>query len=625
MKCDEQRPECQRCISKGIKCGGYWREFKWSFKYQPTLETNVEDPFVNQSQLLTPANTIAVTSPSQDSSLALATSPSTESSNGHTSPPTSPTRLSITRDGESSRRRFSSYSASAVSPGTGSALSFTDDLNDNEPIETALRSRRYSTASTVKSTETYTHIPVLETAIITDTTSLLITNWFQQVCLVWSGFDSNLNPNRKLAMRLWRDSELVFSSLQSMSAAFLATRLPQMRRPAVQFMQAATRAIQTELGAIRGQIPANYIPTGLLFSLFCLGTSLCWVDARLLGLPLFKEAVTLLQHSNRCTEPRSKEDVEVLDFFNKSLTYWAMLVSVVSNEYTLPTIEAPPPPPTLSKRPDIDGALHPWTGVSEDTSRLFAQSIRACRAFRYHLMQPTEGDFQSALDTIQEAQRLEEQLLGLEFPATPLDHETGDERTPWVHLAKVAEAYQLASLLQLYQTFPDLVSLRLPLDSMVSIGGDVQWEDWIIPLSLRLVKLLEDIPPCSGSRMMQPLLYISASTAVRYDCKTLKNAMNSSMLAGSADIALLLGLNSTSSNDLPPDFISRTSIEISNARQFILGRLNILENTLPPKPIIMARQLITSVWDAYDVEEPGSTTIHWIDVMDRHNLRTVFG
>lgn len=425
-------------------------------------------------------------------------------------------------------------------------------------------------------------------------------------------------------MKLWGDSELVFSSLQSMSAAFLATRLPQMRRPAVQFMQSATRAIQTELASVRGNMPANYIPTGLLFSLFCLGTSLCWVDARLLGLPLFKEAVILLQHSNRCTEPRSKEDAEILDFFNKSLTYWSMLVSVVSNDYTLPVIEAPPPPPH-EKRLDLDGTIHPWTGVSEDTSRLFAQSIRACRAFRYHLMQPTEGDFQRVLDTIQEAQRLEEQLLGLEFPSVPLDHETGDDRTPWVHLAKVAEAYQLASLLQLYQTFPDLVSLRLPPDSIVALGGDVQWEDWIIPLSLRLVKLLEDIPPCSGSRMMQPLLYISASTGLRYDSKTLKNAMSSSMLGGSADIALLLGLGGTNSNDLPPDFISRTSIEISNARQFILGRLNILENTLPPKPIIMARQLVSAVWDAYDVEEPGSTAIHWIDVMERHNLRTMFG
>ncbi|KAF7563631.1 hypothetical protein G7046_g457 [Stylonectria norvegica] len=501
-------------------------------------------------------------------------------------------------------------------------------------------------ASTLISTEQFTQMPILTRTPVMDTSSLLISNWFEQVCPAWSGFDSGTNLNRRLAIELWHDSQSVFSSLQSMSSAFLSTRLPHMRAPALRFMQIATVSIQAEVKAIKSRVHLDTMPTGLLFSLFCLGTTVCWIDANQLGLPFFREAKLLLNRLNRQFRSFYKKDLEILSYFNKSLTYCEMLLAVVSDEGESLSEESENP---LAHRPrpsierhgkPVDRSPHPWTGISTLTSHLFAQSIRVCRNFRRNLRKRRMGqaDLQTALGEIQEAQRLEEQLLELEFPSVRQLNDTGDHRTPWLHLARVAEAYQLASLLQLYQTFPDLVSLRLPLSSGSLNGRDIPWEEWIIPLSLRLVKVLEHIPPHSGSRVIQPLLYISASTGLRYDMTTCPTSDISSYLdLGTIGLQTHLFsdepnftenadfLQGTNVSAQTTDSISPMSLDISNARHFIMGRLGMFENSLPPKPVIVARQLIRAIWDAYDSEVPGANAVHWVDVMEDNNLRSMFG
>ncbi|KAM0435890.1 hypothetical protein ACHAPT_002782 [Fusarium lateritium] len=477
----------------------------------------------------------------------------------------------------------------------------------------------------------------LTVSLITDTSSLLISNWFEQVCTQWSGFDSESNLNRKLALELCTSSHSVFSSLQSMSAGFLSTRLPNMRQSAMYFLQAATGSVLSEAKDVSCQAVLDTIPSGLLFSLFCLGTTVCWVDARQLGLPFFREAKVILNRLNRRLSTFSEKDLEILSFFNRSFTYCEMLLAAVENETDAvveadDTIVGPRNDMQLTER-YIDNSPHPWTGISPLAAQLFAQSIRLCRSFRRNLKKPKETgrDFQRALEEIHEAQRLEERLLGLEFSAAAPVTDTGDYRTPALHLSLIAEAYQLAALLQLYQTFSDLVALRLPLDSAHSNSRHIPWEEWIIPLSLRLVNVLEQIPPSSGTRVIQPLLYISASTGLRYDTMTLLDVPGFSFESpvtgfqpGPFGDTLEAALG-TSPSAPPGNLISRMSLDISNARHFITGRLNMLENSLPPKPVMMARELIKAIWDAYDSEPPGSASVHWVDVMEDKNLRSMFG
>ncbi|KAL4724697.1 hypothetical protein ACLX1H_008140 [Fusarium chlamydosporum] len=463
----------------------------------------------------------------------------------------------------------------------------------------------------------------LTVGLITDTSSLLISNWFEQVCTLWSGFDSDFNLNRKLALELCTSSQSVFSSLQSMSAGFLSTRLPHMKQSAMYFLQAATGSVLSEAQEILQNASMDNMPTGALFSLFCLGTTVCWVDARELGLPFFRSARKILDRLNRRLERLSDKDLELLSFFNRSLTYCEMLLAVVNQDDTNTDDTRQTEGALQITERYMDDSPHPWTGISPLSSQLFAQSIRLCRSFRRNLKLPKETgrDFQRALEEIQEAQRLEETLLGLEFQSGISVANTGDYRTPSLHLTQVAEAYKLAALLHLYQTFPDLVALRLPSNSVHANSRHIPWEEWIIPLSLRLVNVLELIPPNSGTRVIQPLLYITASTGLRYDTTTM---LDISTFPSEADFA---SSSFTSDPFAPPptNLISRMSLDISNARHFITGRLNMLESSLPPKPVVMAKELIKAIWDAYDNEPPGSAAVHWVDVMEDKNLRSMFG
>ncbi|KAJ3961210.1 C6 zinc finger domain containing protein [Colletotrichum asianum] len=249
--------------------------------------------------------------------------------------------------------------------------------------------------------------------------------------------------------------------------------------------------------------------------------------------------------------------------------------------------------------------------------------------------------FSSALQDLIVAQRLEEQLLELEFPPDSPDVDTGDFATPVSHLAKVAEAYRLSSLLHLYQTFPDLVSLRLPTESPVTESGSVPWDEWIIPLALRLVKVLEHIPTTSGTRVIQPLLYISASTGLRHDNSASSDMMNifgslqQDLMGGTGSSVisppplfdshnLSLYISQMASAPVPEEPMGNLSVDISSARHFVMRRLGILESSLPPAPVVVARELVQTIWRAYD-SEIGIPTIHWIDIMEDNNLRSMFG
>ena len=549
--------------------------------------------------------------------------------------------------------------------------------------------------------------PVFTTPV-TDTSSQLISTWFEHVCPAWNGFDSDSNLNRKLAVDFWQGSLSVFSTMQCMSAAFLSSRLPYMRQPALRLMHTATESILNEVRLVKSGARPDAIPTGLLFSLFALGTTVCWIDANQLGLPFLREAKFLLDQINRqsllpigaasTSASRKKEDADILAFFNRSLAYCEMLLAVVSDNDPLTDLDeilpARPRPAAAASGTGYDGPAHPWTGISTITSHLFARSVRLCRNYRRDLRRYNGND--RLLRRIREAERLEEQLLELEFPTDlPADNEnqngndngTGDLRTPLLHLARIAEAYQLASLLHLYQTFPDLVTLRLPSHYFAlsattpAAACCTPWREWIVPLSFRLIRVLEQIPPYSGSRVIQPLLYISAGTGLRYvsvvsdvvsaaqsgigmmgGVGTSASGSSSSISTGLADpmaqslwddfgiptgpgfspggtdtnssggsdsnsvVAAAAAAQAAPGTIVGPSLMSRESLDVSNARHFVMMRLAMLEHTLPPNPVIVARELVKAIWDAYDAEMlQGSTAVHWVDVMEDRNLRSMFG
>ncbi|CAK7219092.1 hypothetical protein SBRCBS47491_003726 [Sporothrix bragantina] len=608
IKCDEARPSCQRCTQKGLQCGGYQQGVRWAAKHQlhlPSHHSRAPGP---------------VPAPAPDATAA----------------PSS-----------------SAVHPTHYSPSQSKPIPIGHPSSSDFPFTSSSSSNR-----TPSQLITTTASP--PTAGIIDSSSAFIVHWFENVCPAWSGFDSNANPIRTIAVDVWRSSVTVCSALEAMSAAFLASRDPTVRQPALRLMRRAADYAQVELGMMRmGAHPAENngqlaLPTGLLFSLFGLGTTVCWVDAGSLGLPFLRETRRLLVRLNRQQRVRpGAVDAERLEFFNKCMTYCNMLLSVVhddvvidsSSNTLIPVVPEtagpgffPSLPPALpfsslsatSAVPSTTSATgaperrpHPWTGISSLASRLFAETMGLCR--RAQLRSGTTATTQ--LPTLYlRAERLEEQLLDAEIevpivldPDTPGNlrslGDTGDSRTPPSHLALIAEAYRLSSLLVLYETFPGLGVLRLPGRGDSTLGDDgsnrnnnaatsssptVLWQEWITPLSLHLLQVLERIPPTSGSRVIQPLLYICASTGLRQPDP--RQAMAEE-----------------DSTD------ERESIKVSQGRNFIIQRLTILESSLPPTPVTVAKKLVCAIWRAYDVSLPGTAPVHWINVMEANNLRSMFG
>lgn len=664
MKCDETKPECLVCTRKGWTCGGYQREFRWSYKHERKTKTggrgrakakakdSGETQGPGRQRNKASGSSISVSEfPVENLRLDMRAD-SHLPALSHTLPPfpiidygwdaSEPDLLPRTEivaplnntGPWSPEHSSANLIVPVLEQPVVSGSDYADDVEILPDAETHL-----AMTTTIQNFEYCTQIP----STITHLPSVLITQWFKSVCGVWSAYDSEMNLNRQLATSLWSESESVSACLQSMSASFLATRIPYLRDTSLTMMKSATKAIHSELVVAKSYKFVNSIPTGLLFSLFCLGTTLCWIEAGQLGIPFLRAAKSLLDQINRQDPVLGRVDSELLDFFNKSWVYCDMLLSVVSYDYAqFPMDEEmglPPgsPPGVASKR--TDDIPHPWTGISTAASTLFTRAIRLCRSFRHNVRKqaPTPTDIETVLRQMEEAPKIEEQLLQLEYDTVVPMSETGDQHTPCVHLVKVAEAYRIAALLQLYQTFPDLVALRIP-DSSSSRRGPVPWDEWIVPLSLRLIDILEHIPPESGSRMVQPLLCITASTGLRLDvpADVWRSGLQTQATATTdiplgvhqenCDVAEFMNqLDGVDQTVTSPSMPSQLSIDVGNARAFILTRLNMLENTLPPKPIIMARSLVQAIWAAYDAEMPGCNSVHWVDVMEAQNLRSFFG
>jgi hypothetical protein len=658
------------CVKNGRKCPGYSQSFRWSTKHEKTLSGRTKGPS-NLTDLVT-ATSKTIT---QDEGAARRASDATDVS--MTGEPF--IELDPTLDVQSGQTQEECLDAAAeiLPVGPNGALSpividdlmlpeydygieellqdiwdeelpvcgpppldavnndslFTDPILSLAPSPGPRSSSYFWDGSPFFGTGSQPFVPQIPRAI-NDHPSMLVEEWFRHVCSMWSSYDSDVNPNRKIALETWTRSEAVMNCLQSMSATCLSSQMPQMRRVAVSYLKKAIKAIQRDLKTAAQNIGS--FPSDLLLALCCVGTAACWIDTTELGGSFLREAKTLLRRINQESDNLSEQDRHTLNFFNKSLVYWNMIVAVVSDEDDDMGI----PKVTESNGRELAGPIvpHPWTGISATAQRLFAQAIKLCRRFRRHLKRDaisTMRSLQTALRDINEAQQIEEELLSLESYSVHEISETGDKHTPKSHFVDVAEGYKLASLLQLYQTFPDLVARRLPED-VTDTAGHVPWDRWIVPLSLRLVSTLQRIPPSSGTRCIQPLLYLSASTGLRFDMGTLSQqqqasqdmndilkAANGMSLGVDADFPIFM--ESDGPDGEPPVLLTKVSIEVSHARRFIMERLSALEHSLPPAPVLVAKQLVQAIWDGYDSEKPGSKYTHWIDVMEDSDLRTIFG
>lgn len=431
-----------------------------------------------------------------------------------------------------------------------------------------------------------------------DPSTMLIEFWFHSVCMGWAAYDSPTNPFRQLCASLWASSGAVYYSMQTMAAASIRQRHHKQHWPAhwpLQIQQVIVDAPQLSIQALIHDIDIVFqtcstseqssangkisLPAGLLVSLFCMSSSLSWIDSRELGLHYLQQARILLDHFVQKKHELSAKDRRLLKFFQGCLVYEKMLRSIVSEDVAqfftdakncepeigddasiTATYEDSTPPTSLAH---IRLELHAWAGIPTIISWLFGKVMVLCRQSRALWLRSGRADLKlmhTAMAQFQEAQKLEEKLLainvwtmlrddGEEFgflpshagPSDPglaslssvsssCEHHGSTSEFGAVtseaagkyqaenrqHLVLASEAYRLCALLHLHQTFPDLVARRLP-QQICPSNGVVPDDAWVQPLALHIVSILKKIPASSGMRCLQPLLCICVGSALGQD------------------------------------------------------------------------------------------------------------
>ncbi|KAE8138912.1 fungal-specific transcription factor domain-containing protein [Aspergillus pseudotamarii] len=304
-----------------------------------------------------------------------------------------------------------------------------------------------------------------------------------------------------------------------------------------------------------------------------------------------------------------------------------------------------------------------WSGVSNEVIDVFGQVLALCY-HAHHSSRKSQGNFNTKRATlglcdVSLAHELQRDLLNMDFESLILIDEvhgfpvqTQDDNTPIAHLLQTAEAYRQAALLQLHLSFHDLtMTSKNTLSGLTearpgNIGdtvvgdGESRKED-ILSMTLHLINILERIPGQSGSRSLHLMLYLSAVAGLqvdtsfvgypesnhgpegrgagdRYHGPATSEPFNR-MIAVDAGSQDLLGSNTAASVDR---VVTRSTLEVSRARQFILARLGSLRQTLPHRRVDSTIEFAKDIWKQYDTQgsQPYSI-VYWLDVMTEKGSR----
>ncbi|KAF4968390.1 hypothetical protein FSARC_4187 [Fusarium sarcochroum] len=647
LKCDEGKPGCQNCLARKVTCPGYQQTLKWSTKYEHGSTRKAKDP-PGLNQLISAASvsvqerrksSTATPLPQKcrrSSSVTSASLPPTQASSTPIAAFADLDSTSVYQDDDidcavdAIVNRLQPYNDNNQRRPKLITLDVEDDLTppDNmplilqpqDPIPRSTEDPEEQKSITCRRSSSY-YIPKgTPTQAISEPSSFLIELWFKSVCGSWAAYDSPTNPFRSLGSSLWGSSRPLFYSLQSMAAASLTRRQPQIQEIAASAPRIATEAIIHELRSLfEAPNSVTKVPHALIISLFCLSSSLCWMDHKQLGLQYLRHVRVILTLLEMRIEYLSKQDQSLVGFFKECLIYEESVRSIVTSaKDDISTLTEWTP----TTYPPYDFVLHPWTGVPPRIIALFGKSMSLCRRSRdtwRNCIAPTyEMMWQTMID-INEAQALEETLLSVQVPN--LISDAPDIYTNKGHinldLHHAAEVFRLCSLLQLYQTFPDLVSRRLP----QKIEGDVTKTTWPTSLALHVTGLLSNIP--AGSiRCLQPLLCLGVGSGLR--CKAVCTEESPPRLELRDASRQMPQITAGDCEFTTDDSNQQHFTDVSLAREFILDRLRGFGHGPAAGPIVVLRELLQAVWSCYDGETvPGS--IHWLDVMADLKYETVFG
>ena len=347
-----------------------------------------------------------------------------------------------------------------------------------------------------------------------DIESILVQHYFKDVCVLFSSFDSILNPYRTTIGRIFHDSASIYYAIQSMAAAHLANTFPNMTAVGVEMQRKACECLQSELPLVQC---GRKNGTSTFLSIILLGITTSWHESSALGEEFLTTARSLILPKLLSSSGREEVQRET-QFFEESLIYWEMLMGWVTQDSISFTgsgsrsrVASAKTAPAGRNR---DGKFvpHPWTGIAPTIQFLFAEVGRLVRRERL-LDMSGAVDWRRRQDAVLNAATLEEDLLAAQYPVADDLADPGDERTTKRDFIVIAEAYRCTGLLELYRVFPSLLRKRLGATGKFSLTNDIEfnfptprfetpYEDtdtklWINSLALHILDSLESLPSSS--------------------------------------------------------------------------------------------------------------------------------
>ena len=157
---------------------------------------------------------------------------------------------------------------------------------------------------------------------LNDYSTILVEYYFKDTAPILALYDSNMNPFRSTVSRLWCFSEIMYFTLQSMSAALLSNIYPQMSYIGMSYREKAISLIHA--------LDQAAIDETVLVALFMVGGTASWFDSNDTGVQYFMLVREHIQRMTACGQMSSSGTSPL--FFKELLTCWEMFLAFVVDD-----------------------------------------------------------------------------------------------------------------------------------------------------------------------------------------------------------------------------------------------------------------------------------------------------
>ncbi|QSZ35691.1 hypothetical protein DSL72_006813 [Monilinia vaccinii-corymbosi] len=574
LKCDEKKPHCLQCLKRKADCCYTAQRLIWSTKHEKVLVANDKPlPFSVKSL---------------ERGLGLDSKSSMDRSPGKESREPYPKK-------EDSEVIGHDEQCEDIKSGSVQIPDNTVQRNLSPVFPDSLSAIRHQLQKS-SVPDFLVHLP-----------TMLVEYYFNYICVMFSSFDSMLNPFRSTVGQLWDGSAPIYYAIQSMAAAYLSHHFPRMSAVGIQMQREAFRCLYQ---SSRSGMESNDNIDKTLLTVLLVGQTTAWHNPRDLGLVHLKTAKRLYNQRLACqgaiVDNKTRRQNQ---FFEQCILYWDLLAGFVEDEENVPMLEDDTPRSVVTAPGAGNHQIfpHPWTGIAPNIQILFAQVGRLIRSYRKSTFHPlpraarndTFFNFDSppvvqnaftGIEWATKAQHLEEQLLAESLPSETELVDAGDKNTPVRQYILLAEAYRCAALLEIYRVFPTTYLKRQPhVEEILSLPASQSAEEFSISLALHVISLLEKIPPSSGTRCLQPIVMIVAASELRFSPVLMQPLHMDAPFA------------SASSGTASFNSITQFELDIATARRFIVNRFQDFTSSLPAKPMRNALMLIEETWARADL------------------------